>query len=393
MTNILIFSPLSLNYGRGGEFSIIELASSLKKYFNVTLVDTNKILGKESKILSKKILNDKLEGIKRDEFKLAIISIFNKYFSIPYPYRFLKLLKRVKESDVVIFSISGIGTNIIFLILRLLTVRPRFIVSHRIPLYSFKKHSFHNLRLKISFVLFTIFKKRFYHHTISYRRKKFLEAYYKPDKVFHIRHCIELNKFLQDFEAIDQDNCLKFIYVGNLDSVDKGIDILIHAIENILKENKTFKTKFEFCGKGPLESKIKDLESKFPNHVKFNGYVSYNEVPKYYGKSDVFLFTSRREAFGRVIIEALASKLLIISTKTIGSNEILKGKEFAFFLNTLNTLEIEATIKKVYNLWENEPQKFNKLKKLARRHALENYDYSHELSGFVQLINSIIKRR
>ncbi len=149
--------------------------------------------------------------------------------------------------------------------------------------------------------------------------------------------------------------------------------------------------KFEFCGKGPLESEIKKLEDKFPEYVKFNGYVSYDDVPKYYGKSDVFLFTSRREAFGRVIIEALASKLLIITTRTIGSNEILTGKEFAFFLNKLNVKEIEKTIEKVYNLWKVDLQKFNKLKESAKRHALELYDYSHELNGFIELIKFILK--
>ncbi|MFX0039698.1 MAG: glycosyltransferase family 4 protein [Promethearchaeota archaeon] len=391
MINILIFSPLSLNYGRGGELSIIELASSLKKYFNVALIDTNKNLGKESKLLSKKLLDNKLEGIKRDQLKLAILSIYNKYFSFPYPNRFFKLLKRVKESDIVIFSISGILTNAIFIILRFLSVKPRFIVSHRIPLYSFKKHSFHNLRLKISFILFTIFKKRFYHHTISFRRKKFLEQFYKPEKIFHIRHCIELDEFIKDFNRNDQIKNLKFIYVGNLDSVDKGIDTLIEALESILNKNEMPEIKFEFCGKGPLESEIKILEAKFPEYVKFNGYVSYNEIPKYYNNSDVFLFTSRREAFGRVIIEALASKLLIISTKTIGSNEILNGKEFAFFLNDLSPTEIENIIKIVYNLWKSEPQKFNNLKESAKRHALEKYNYSYELKGFINLIKAILK--
>ncbi|MFX0000792.1 MAG: glycosyltransferase family 4 protein [Candidatus Hodarchaeota archaeon] len=391
MINVLIFSPLSLDYGRGGELSILELTSSLKKYFNISLIDTNKNLGKSTKLLSKKLIDDKLVGVKRDQLKLAIFSIYNKYFSIPYPIGFLKLLNLIRNSDIIISNISGIGTNLVFIIFRLLTLRPRFIISHRMPLYSFKKHSFHNLRLKISFILFTIFKKRFFHHTISYRRKKFLEAYYKPNKVYHIRHCIELDQFLKDYDINDQDKNLKFIYIGNLDSVDKGIDVLIEAIENVLNKNKKIEIKFEFCGKGPLESEIEILEKKFPKQVKFNGYISYDEIPKYYRKSDVFLFTSRREAFGRAIIEALASKLVIISTRTIGSNEILNGKDFAFFLNTLNSSEIENKILKVYELWKNNPQKFNELKESAKKYAIEKYNYSYELKGFLRLINTIMK--
>jgi glycosyltransferase involved in cell wall biosynthesis len=124
--------------------------------------------------------------------------------------------------------------------------------------------------------------------------------------------------------------------------------------------------------------------------VKYNGYISNNKISEYYKRNDVFLFTSRREPFGRVIIEALASKLIIICTKTYGSIEILKKKEFAFFLNKLNTLEIENKINEVYELWRKKPQKFNDLKEAAKRYAIEKYDHSHELKGFIKLINSII---
>ena len=38
---MFIFSPLGLENGRGGEISVIELASGLQKFYKIMLMDTN----------------------------------------------------------------------------------------------------------------------------------------------------------------------------------------------------------------------------------------------------------------------------------------------------------------------------------------------------------------
>jgi glycosyltransferase involved in cell wall biosynthesis len=184
---------------------------------------------------------------------------------------------------------------------------------------------------------------------------------------------------------------LRFIYVGYIDSEDKGIDILLEAIDQILSQKEELKIFFEFCGEGPLVNEVKELVNKFPQYVKYDGFISYENIPKQLSKSDVFLFTSRREAFGRVIIEALASGLLIVCTKTVGSNEILREKNFAFFLEKLDANEIQEKILDIYNFWDNELIEFKKLQKMARAYAFRKYSYINELNGFLNLFNKVMK--
>ena len=236
-----------------------------------------------------------------------------------------------------------------------------------------------------------MFEKRFFHHTISYRRKKFLHKYFNSQKVVHVRHCVELSQFIREEDIHYNKDILKFIYVGYLDSEDKGIDVLIEAIDIYLSENHNLKVHFEFCGKGPLAGDIKKLERKFPNHVLFNGYISYDEIADYLRRNDVLLFTSRREAFGRVIIEALASGLLILCTKTIGSNEILRNQDFAFFINDLKPQEIVRQINHLYDMWKEHPDKFLELKKSGKSYAIEKYSYENEVDGFKKLFEKIIR--
>ena len=69
MIKILIFSPRALENGRGGEISSIELATGLKDFYNVKLIDTNILYGKP--LLSKNTIFKKLKGIKTDKIYFA----------------------------------------------------------------------------------------------------------------------------------------------------------------------------------------------------------------------------------------------------------------------------------------------------------------------------------
>ena len=190
-----------------------------------------------------------------------------------------------------------------------------------------------------------------------------------------------------------QDDKLKFIYVGYLDDIHKGVNVLLDGIEKFIEENPNLDIFFEFCGEGPLESRLKKLQIKYPNFIKYNGYISNEKIPEYYKRNDVFLFTSRREPFGRVLIEALASNLIIICSKTFGSIEVLKNKDFAFFLNKLDPEKIKEKIVNIYDLWLNNPKKFTKLQNSAKEYALQNYSFMIELNMFKQFINDIYKKR
>lgn len=59
---------------------------------------------------------------------------------------------------------------------------------------------------------------------------------------------------------------------------------------------------------------MKKLENKYPEHIKYHGYVSNEKMPEIYKKNDVMLFSSRRKPFRRVIMEGLTGNLMILSS-------------------------------------------------------------------------------
>ncbi|MBA7519088.1 hypothetical protein ES705_11162 [subsurface metagenome] len=125
----------------------------------------------------------------------------------------------------------------------------------------------------------------------------------------------ELESFTDDGMMKKQNDVLKFIYVGHLIDIPKGFGVLLEAINKVLVENRKLKVFFEFCGIGPLESKLKKLENKYPEYIKYHGYVSNEKMSEIYKKDDVMLFSSRREPFPRVIMEVLTGNLMILSSK------------------------------------------------------------------------------
>ncbi len=388
MKKIFIFNPLALENGRGGEISAIELASGLQKYYNITLIDTNIFIDKTS--LSSNAINEKLKGLRRkNSLKFANLKLINRTFTFPYPKELFRLFNVIKESDVIYSSNYSIKMNIILVLFGLINRKTKFIIGHRKPLYSEKVFSFYNLKSRVSIILFSLFKKRFLHHTISEHAKVFLDNFFNPNRVIHITHGVDLEDYKEKYRINKSKEVLNFIYVGYLDEIHKGVGVLLDGIEKVIRENPDLKIHFEFCGAGPLEVRLNLLEKEFPDFIKFNGYVSNKEISEYYYRNDVFLFTSHREPFGRVLVEALASKLLIICTKTYGSMEILKRKRFAYFINQLNTKNVKMKILEVYKLWEKNLDNFRELQELAKTHAYQNYSFSKELEMFKKIIDRI----
>ena len=347
MAKIIIFSPNIVEFGRGGEISSMELASGLNKFYDVSFIDTN--ISPGEKLLSKETIQKKLQGTEiYFRMKFATFHLGNWTFNFPYPGGVLKLFKKIKKNNIIYTSYSDLKTILIFIISNIFFRNTKLIIGYRKPLFSKKLFSIYNLKYRISLLLISFVKKRVYHHALSFNAKKFLQKFFPNKKVIHIIHGIKLDGFIDSDLTKKQKNVLNFLYVGELIDIPKGFGVLIKGINQFLEENKNLKVFFEFCGLGPLDSKLKELERKFPNYIKYHGYVSNDIIPEIYKRNDVFLFSSRREPFPRVIMEALAGNLIILCSKTIGSIELLKGKEFAFFLEELTPEEIKEKILEIY---------------------------------------------
>ena len=122
---------------------------------------------------------------------------------------------------------------------------------------------------------------------------------------------IDLNRFPEHPEPPSHDPPT-ILFVGKL-RYYKGLDVLLRAMRSLPG------VRLVVVGDGPMrkpwERLAQDLD--LGPRVRFAGEVSDEELPGYYAAADLFVLpaTARAEAFGTVLLEAMAMALPVVSTE------------------------------------------------------------------------------
>ena len=103
----------------------------------------------------------------------------------------------------------------------------------------------------------------------------------------------------------------------------KGLKYLIEAMPKVIENCPT--CKLVLVGAGPDENTLKHLvkEKNIENHVIFLGY--RKDIPHIMKSADIFVLPSEKEAFGLVLLEAMAAELPIIASEVGGIPEIIEN--------------------------------------------------------------------
>jgi len=133
------------------------------------------------------------------------------------------------------------------------------------------------------------------------------------------------------------------LYVSRM-SYRKGPHVLLNAFSKI--EDATL----IMVGSGEILPFLK-AQAKFlgiEDRVKFMGYVESATLPRIFGMADVFVLPSiTAEAFGIVILEAMASGLPVVATNVGGIPEIIRESESGLLVPPGNELELRNAIEKL----------------------------------------------
>jgi glycosyltransferase involved in cell wall biosynthesis len=145
------------------------------------------------------------------------------------------------------------------------------------------------------------------------------------DKALVIPNMIREDMFLPP-EKPRQTIPFVFLWAGRLEHV-KGIDLLLEAVHLLKKELKT-DFRVRLAGKGNLRQEL-ELQSEklgLSGEVVFLGRISRAEMQQEMQRANCFILPSRYEAFGVVLIEAMASGLPVIATRSGGPDTIVTGE-------------------------------------------------------------------
>ncbi|MFI5265312.1 MAG: glycosyltransferase family 4 protein [Candidatus Levyibacteriota bacterium] len=103
------------------------------------------------------------------------------------------------------------------------------------------------------------------------------------------------------------------LYVGRLGR-EKSVGFLLKSFQYILKNNPN--TALVLVGDGPEKKALKELVQKLRlSNVYFTGFLSPEIIPQAYADAHIFVFSSKTETQGMVLIEAMATGLPVVAVK------------------------------------------------------------------------------
>lgn len=112
------------------------------------------------------------------------------------------------------------------------------------------------------------------------------------------------------------------LFVGGMDSAHafKGVPVLLEAFEQVHAD-----AQLVLVGDGDLRSQFEQQAQASQKDIHFVGSVSAEELPHWYNTADVVVLpsTTRGEAFGLVLVEAMASKTACIASSLPGVAQVL----------------------------------------------------------------------
>jgi glycosyltransferase involved in cell wall biosynthesis len=180
---------------------------------------------------------------------------------------------------------------------------------------------------------------------------------------------------------------LSLLYAGRL-AHEKGVHTAIEAMGRLVKEHAMQNVHLTIAGGGDpgymayLQQVIR--QQKVNAYITLLGPQPPAAMPRLYSEADVLLFTSIwNEPFGRVLVEAMASGLVVIGTATGGAGEILVENENALLFAPGDG---DALADKVVHLARS-PVLRQQLSECGRRLAQERFDVRRmaaEIEAYLQ---------
>lgn len=117
-----------------------------------------------------------------------------------------------------------------------------------------------------------------------------------------------------------KENDRAVVYVGRL-AAEKNLRMAVACYERIRTLHP--RAKFVLVGDGPMR---KQLAEKHPDYI-LCGTQSGPDLARHYASGDLFLFPSKTDTFGNVVLEAMASGLAVVAYDDAAAHEHIRHEE------------------------------------------------------------------
>ena len=174
----------------------------------------------------------------------------------------------------------------------------------------------------------------------SERRRHFIDNnYVRPSKVVRIPFGLDVASYVADLDVREEvrrelqieEGVVAFAAIGHF-GAEKGIDQAILAFRRLREKRPELEVDLLVCGAG-TESQRRTIDEAIEgdSRIRLLGY--RGDIPRLMQGVDVLLHAPRQEAFGLVVVEAMASGLPVLATNVGGLTDLVVDRRTGLLAN------------------------------------------------------------
>jgi len=194
------------------------------------------------------------------------------------------------------------------------------------------------------------------------------------EKVEVIPNMIREEMFLPPRQPRGTDPFI-FLWAGRLEHV-KGVDLLLWSVAD-LKTRAKSAFRVRLAGRGSMRNELEQQVAALglEGEVSFLGRISREEMQTEMQQASCFVLPTRYEAFGAVLIEAMATGLPVIATRSGGPEHVVPG-EAGFLIDPEDTGQLTGAMlrmMKEYPRFNQERIRDFTLKRFGEKNVMKRY--------------------
>ena len=136
------------------------------------------------------------------------------------------------------------------------------------------------------------------------------------------------------------------LYHGRVDA-RKGVLDMLDALAPLAADGPAFELIISGIGPTFDETAARITALGLDRQVRMTGYVDYDAVPSVYQRADIFVSPTYAEGFSNTILEAMASRLAVVSCRSVGVVDCIRDQENGLLTEPGDIPALTAALKSV----------------------------------------------
>lgn len=191
----------------------------------------------------------------------------------------------------------------------------------------------------------------------------------------HIVHCgVDPARY----DGAAPEAAAHLLFVGRLAAV-KGVPVLIEAMQGLIVDHPGLR--LTLVGDGPEREVLEARAKGLGDHVDFVGYKSQDEVAALLREATALVLPSFAEGLPVVLMEALAARVPVVTTRIAGVAELVEDEESGLLVPPGDAVALRAALARVLG----DAEMRRRMGEVGRARVVEEFASNSEAAWLAQL--------